>query len=319
MVRGADTRLVLIDGLPGSGKSTTAQFLCLHMERHGRPARWYFEEETPHPVFEFERVRHILNSGQASTDVFDQALRHWDELASAPAGGSTLILEASFFQTPLHPMLMLDWDRERIAAYVSAVERAIATLNPVLVVLRDADVVTRLESTIAARGAWFVELLEARLARSPYGTRRGLRGITGARAYFEEYVELVDQLTAGLAIQTVVVPVDDSRRHIQMEAIAAALGLPSFEPFETRVPEPRAFVGTYRRADPPEVHHVETDGTHLYLGPDPKTRLLHLGESRFEIAGFPVRLEFQNDGTGGIQSARCHGGLPDLPCDWVKA
>lgn len=319
MAHGADPRLVLIDGLPGSGKSTTAQYLCLHMERHNRSARWYFEEEMPHPIFEFERVRHMLNSGEPGADVFDQGLSNWGALAAAPADDSTLILEGSFFQTPLHPMLMLDWDRDRIAAYVSAVERAIAALNPVLVVLRDADVGARLESTIAARGAWFVELLEARLARSPYGTRRGLRGITGARAYFEEYVELVDQLTAGLAIRTVVVPVDDGRRHIQMEAIASALGLPPFEPFETRLPEPRAFVGTYRRADPPEVHHVETDGTHLYLGPDPRTRLLHLGDSRFEIAGFPVRLEFQDDGTGGIHSARCHGGLPDLPCDWVKA
>jgi len=44
------TKVVLVEGLPGCGRSTTAQFVVLHGRRHGVPARWYYEVEVPHLV-----------------------------------------------------------------------------------------------------------------------------------------------------------------------------------------------------------------------------------------------------------------------------
>ena len=45
-----DGKLILVEGLPGSGKSSTAQFICDQLQRNGHRARWYYEDETPHPV-----------------------------------------------------------------------------------------------------------------------------------------------------------------------------------------------------------------------------------------------------------------------------
>jgi thymidylate kinase len=41
--------LVFVEGVPGTGKSTTAQFLARQLIRHGRPARWFYEEQVPNP------------------------------------------------------------------------------------------------------------------------------------------------------------------------------------------------------------------------------------------------------------------------------
>ena len=43
-------RLALVEGLPGSGKSTTAQWLAHQAERQAQPVRWIHEGEWPHPV-----------------------------------------------------------------------------------------------------------------------------------------------------------------------------------------------------------------------------------------------------------------------------
>jgi len=42
-------RLIFVEGFPGAGKSTTAQFLARQLTRHGRLARWVYEEEVPNP------------------------------------------------------------------------------------------------------------------------------------------------------------------------------------------------------------------------------------------------------------------------------
>lgn len=49
------TRLILIEGLPGSGKSTFGQFIGLQLKRNKINAEWYNECELNHPVqFEYE-------------------------------------------------------------------------------------------------------------------------------------------------------------------------------------------------------------------------------------------------------------------------
>lgn len=45
-----DSHLIIVDGLPGSGKSTTAQWLELQLQRNGIPARRFYLEAMPHQV-----------------------------------------------------------------------------------------------------------------------------------------------------------------------------------------------------------------------------------------------------------------------------
>ena len=46
--------LIFVEGVPGSGKSTTAQFIARRLARSGRPARWFYEEQAPNPVPEID-------------------------------------------------------------------------------------------------------------------------------------------------------------------------------------------------------------------------------------------------------------------------
>ena len=45
------TRLIMVEGVPGTGKSTTAQMVAAAQGAAGRPVRWHYEEEVGHPVF----------------------------------------------------------------------------------------------------------------------------------------------------------------------------------------------------------------------------------------------------------------------------
>ncbi len=47
------TKLILVEGLPGSGKSTTAHALARLLAGRRVPVRWWYEEEINHPVYAF--------------------------------------------------------------------------------------------------------------------------------------------------------------------------------------------------------------------------------------------------------------------------
>ena len=50
-----DTKLILIEGIPGSGKTSAARFICNWLESHGRRPRLFLEGDWQHPA-DFESV-----------------------------------------------------------------------------------------------------------------------------------------------------------------------------------------------------------------------------------------------------------------------
>ena len=309
-----------MEGLPGSGKSTTAHFTCLHLFRHGRDARWCHEEEVPHPIFDYETIRDAFDHGRLDPSLFEVARANWSALASdVAASGRSTVLDGSLLQTPIHPMLLLDWDRDRIVTYVIEVALSLAPAHPLLVMLRDDDVGSRLKRTIEARGSWMLEVLEARILGSPFARARGFAGLEGVTSYFEAFRDLTDAIIGRLPIESLVLALDQLPADRVNERVAAALGLPPFQPFETRVDDLSALVGRYERIGHPEAYEIGTDGTHLYTGSAPKSRLIHRGALRFEIASLPVGFEFLADGDGRIRALECQGRMPDLPYECVKS
>jgi thymidylate kinase len=49
-----DTKLILVDGIPGAGKSTTAQFIARQLEKNGIKTKIYNETDNNHPLGRFD-------------------------------------------------------------------------------------------------------------------------------------------------------------------------------------------------------------------------------------------------------------------------
>ncbi len=64
-----DTRLIMLEGLPGTGKTTNAHFLRTQLERNGKTVEWVHEVARPHPTLFFQEA----SLTYAEFDVFLQA------------------------------------------------------------------------------------------------------------------------------------------------------------------------------------------------------------------------------------------------------
>jgi hypothetical protein len=51
-----DTKLIMLEGLPGTGKSTNSHFLSMQLALEGKAVKWFHEVARPHPVLFFSEA-----------------------------------------------------------------------------------------------------------------------------------------------------------------------------------------------------------------------------------------------------------------------
>lgn len=312
-------RLIFVEGLPGSGKSTTAQRLCFHLQRLGRPARWYFEHELGHPVFDDEQVRLARATGRAEPNgILERALAGFAALAARPpeAADQPLILEGTLFQTAVGTQLLMDLPPAEIERHFLRGLEILQPLAPALIYFRPPGVAEALQTIAEQRGAWFPEYLVSHLGDTPRGRRLGLRDFAGVIAFFEDYRARCEALLARYPGPHLVVDnrARDWPRHTR--AITDFLGLPPL--VEPPVPADRLdYVGRYRAATGDE-WVVAADSRGLYFDDAARSRILPRPGGGFAIESLCVNLDFERDAAGRVGCIRCVGALPGLPARWEK-
>ncbi|MHA1908363.1 MAG: hypothetical protein ACW98Y_13775, partial [Candidatus Thorarchaeota archaeon] len=72
------SKLILIDGIPGSGKSTTANFIHRQLQRNSIESRWFHELENSNPLFnsEYVQTRTITDA----EEYIEKTLERWSKL-----------------------------------------------------------------------------------------------------------------------------------------------------------------------------------------------------------------------------------------------
>jgi hypothetical protein len=209
-----DTRLILIEGLPGSGKSTAARVLAGRLNARGLTARALLETQPDHPL----HVGGALHPSGATTgealfarytaeSFVDESLARWRAFVAAalddPARGVHLV-ESYPYQSGARVLLQLDAPLERILAYAADVEAVVAPLAPLLVYFDSPDPVAAVRAIAARRGPEWTAYLVALVARCPYAERRGLHGLDAVERVSAEYKAALDRLLAASTLPVVV-------------------------------------------------------------------------------------------------------------------
>lgn len=197
-----DTKLVFIEGLPGSGKTTTAGILAAKLAQRGIGESCFLEAQAEHPL----NVGGALHpAGETpGSDFFarytpesyvEESLQRWRAyVTAAESADAVQILESYPYQNSVRILLQMDDPIDHIRAYASEVEDLAQPLRPVLIYLDRRDQASSLEAIARQRGAEWTAYVAELVAASPYGRRRGLQGIAGALEFMRDYKSAIDEL-----------------------------------------------------------------------------------------------------------------------------
>lgn len=181
-----NTKLILIEGLPGAGKSTTTKYLQNALNQQGFACRGYLEEDRPHPIdcLDFE-IKSLP----------EKVIPLWESFVEQASHGLTItILESRLWQSTGLYMYMSNIHEEDIVNFTHRVYELIRPLSPVLIHLDQDDTETALRRLYTLRGTeWMDATLEETLPY-PWFQSRGYNDFTGWVKFFEAWKQVVSRL-----------------------------------------------------------------------------------------------------------------------------
>ena len=312
-------RLILIDGIPGSGKSVVAQTIARRMRESGLPVRWWYEEELDHAIYLFsdavslKAVTHDLLSG-AFQNVVALALEKWRRFAEgARRADATIVVDGTFFGYLTWMFHYLDRSEVDTVAYIRAVEHALEPLAPRLIYLRQRDVAATMGNLVSARGPGWAARAIRKVTDSVYARARGLANVDGFDAFtrfWSAYQALEDRLFDTVRLTKLAVDVSVGGWAVAQDTIAAWLGLPPARPIDSG--DVSRFAGAYRAADGSVAYVEEVNAGLCVRGLHqvwPGQRLIPVGSHAFEVQSLPFTIRFHDEGMR-VEGPELLGGRP---------
>ena len=331
-----ETRLVLFEGIPGSGKSTAAWRLNRVLGQVGVAHTWWYEEAKGHPRHtygdwpSFDRMLGEIFSGEAARRraVIDEVLERWGTMGESLARGEEVgILDGALFGHLTWTLFPAGAPNEETMGYVAEAERRLAAAKPCLIYMRQEDVGAGMRRIAERRGMGWIEGKAKQYEGLPYNRERGLKGPEGLVAYWQDYQQLADELFERSALAKRMVRVEPRDWEAGWREIAAFLELPEgatrgAAADAAAVGQLERYVGTYSyvRAGKEAECRVTLEEGRLYVdGLEDMWRHTPLvpmgdagdaGDARFGVESYPIELAFERREDGAVHLARLNGPQP---------
>jgi len=200
-------RLILVEGMIGAGKSTTAERLAARLTEDGDEVRAFDEFADDHPI----RTRHadlVRGAAPAPASAYDAG--QWDALADRCArGADTVIVESTFLQNSVLPHFVDDAPVGVVKEVFADLAARIAPAAPLLVYLRPSDVADAIRRVHAERGEPWSSRNYAFVSACRWARRRGLVGEQAVIELYRAWEQIVDELLTTVESVLVVDPQRD--------------------------------------------------------------------------------------------------------------
>ncbi|KYC46805.1 MAG: hypothetical protein AMQ74_01752 [Candidatus Methanofastidiosum methylothiophilum] len=146
-------KIIMIEGITGSGKSNLAQWITLNLMKNNIDCRWYFERETSNPVAPVNVIDSLLLS----------SIEKWKHFVNNDdMKNITTIFDGRLFHLSIHDALRKGMDSEKIIEQMSAMKYLFQGTDSCLVYMTTDRIKELFSNTFEERNLedWYVQQAE---------------------------------------------------------------------------------------------------------------------------------------------------------------
>lgn len=169
-----NTRLIIVEGLPGTGKSTAASIIAEALRVSGKKVVCIDEGAPNHPA------------DYADYDFPDFAtekrliLNKWRTFVSQADRNTIYVFNCVFLQNPMcETMMRFGFDLETSRKYIAEIAQIIKPMKPIIIYINKRDVRATIDKVKGERGKdWLNAVIDYHINQG-YGREQGLQGYDG--------------------------------------------------------------------------------------------------------------------------------------------
>jgi thymidylate kinase len=301
-----NTNLIMIEGIPGSGKSTTAQFISRIMSSKGYHHKWWYEEEHGHPVYIYDDYKSMqlvvaeLTNGNYR-DIINSALVRWKEfVTSIQSSSKIIIVDSCFFGYLTWSLFPFDVPKQDILKYIKDVEQIIKPLNPQLIYFYQTDVGAALKKICTRRGGSTEDNFIRASTHSLYGKKLGLDGFEGMVLYWQEYRRIIDEAFRGLDCSKVAIENTEGEWSLYGQKVLEFLDIQQDDDRQMDDKNYKHLVGSYfANKEGLSDSSIQIDSGYLVVDGLPqvwtRSMLIPISYNLFHVQSLPIEVRFIED------------------------
>lgn len=175
------TNLIIVEGLPGSGKSTTAAMIADELNKKGKKVVCFDEGVQEHPAdyadydfpdFETERMK---------------ILEKWHSFIKKSDKDTIYVFNCIFLQNPMcETMMRFGMADTASQHYIAEIAEVIKPLNPIIIYINRPNVKEAIDNVLDERGNdWLNAVIDYHISQG-YGKQNNLSGYEGYIKCLEE-------------------------------------------------------------------------------------------------------------------------------------
>jgi hypothetical protein len=188
---------VLVEGLPGTGKTTTSEQIVAACVERGESCAVMYELAEDHPLFGRNvRARH------EQTDYDEICLQRWASLIDCVGDQRRLVFDGCAMQSTVRFMFEQNWPASRIALYWQRFEQSVRRVPVALVYLAHARPTTFVREQMVATRADVWPMIARHVEHTPVGRKLSQAGFDAPIEFWVQYRRLCDTLVAHTTLPT---------------------------------------------------------------------------------------------------------------------
>ncbi|SMG19851.1 hypothetical protein [Paenibacillus aquistagni] len=253
-------KLIFVEGIPGSGKSTFARFLANQFERNGYTCDLFFETTYNHPVI-------FSESFDDYNRFIESYMERWKVFLVNQSESDVVVMESAIFQSPIVHLLHKDVDRNIIQSVIVKVSRMLEQVNECkLIYFYQEDAAAAIQNMIEIRGREeFLLRKHNEHKHEKYFANRMEQGPESHVTFFLEYAAIANQFVKEVSIETVIIENSSRNYSLYEQQLLNEFVLTYFPDPHVEMSVLKGYTGIYHNQDLNFNLIVELKDNHLYI------------------------------------------------------